>query len=67
MGASIENNKSRYMVDLTNFIWHFNLDTVFCSLKRAIRSREVRYIEGLLYVRNLTVCYFCQAPSNLDG
>jgi hypothetical protein len=49
MRASIENNESRYMADLTNFIWRFNSDTVFCSLKRGIRSREVRYIEGLLY------------------
>ena len=49
MGASMENNECRYMADLTNFIWRFNSDTVFCSLKRGIRSREVRYIEGLLY------------------
>jgi hypothetical protein len=50
MGALIENNESRYMADLTNFIWRFNSDTVFCSLKRGICSREVRYIEGLLYL-----------------
>jgi hypothetical protein len=48
-GCSIENNKTRYMADLTNFIMGFNLDTVFSSLKRGIRNIEARYSEGLLY------------------
>jgi hypothetical protein len=49
MGALIENNEYRYIADLTNFIWRFNLDTVSGSLKRGIRNTEVRYSEVLLY------------------
>jgi hypothetical protein len=46
----MENNEYRYMADLMNFIWRFNLDTVSGSLKRGIRNMKVRYSEGLLYI-----------------